>query len=147
VSANLHHHQFARSLAAAIVALAMLLAALSLWTAIPLSWIYIASMLSRTQFPAAGPYMVLFVGLVLSVTLVGWLLARLSALHTRITGADRDRARPAWLKSLRDSSGARIYAPPLVETMLAASVILALLILVVWFFFGSAGAEPNAPLG
>jgi hypothetical protein len=147
VSTHLHHHQFSRSLAAAIVVVAMLLAALSLWTAIPLSWIYIASMLSHTQFPAGGPYMVLFAGIIVSVTLVGWLLARLGALHMKITGTDGAPARSAWLKSVRDGYSARAYSSPLVETVLVASVVLAILILVVWFFFGSAGAEPNAPLG
>ena len=41
-----------------VVFVAMLLAALSLWTAIPLSWIYIGSKVSHTQFPSSGPYFV-----------------------------------------------------------------------------------------
>ena len=40
----------------------MLLAALSLWTAIPLAWIYIGSKVSDTQFPAEGPYAVVASG-------------------------------------------------------------------------------------
>jgi hypothetical protein len=146
VSSDLDSHQFFRSLAAAIVVFAMLLAALSIWTAIRLSWIYIASMLSRTQFPAGGPYMVLFAGIVLSVTLVGWLLARLGALYTRIVGAGSGRARPIWLKSVRDTAGPRSSSAP-TETVLIGSVALAVLVLVLWFFLWSAGAVPNAPLG
>jgi hypothetical protein len=146
VSSDLHSHQFFRSLAAAAVVFAMLLAALSLWTAIPLSWIYIASMLSRSQFPAGGPYMVLFAGLILSVTVVGWLLARLGALYTRIVGAGSGRTRPIWLKSVRDTAGPPSSSAPM-ETILIGSVALALLILVIWFFAWSAGAVPNAPLG
>lgn len=125
----------------------MLLAATSLWTALPLCWIYIASMLSRTQFPAGGPYVVLFLGIIASVTLVGWLLSRLGSLHMRIIGTNEERARSGWLRSIRDDSKARSASVPLVEMVLIASVVLALLIIVVWFFFGSAGAEPNTPLG
>src|SRR5215468_10404106 len=39
-----------RSLAAGLIFVLMLLAALSIWTAIPLGWIYIGSKVSHTQF-------------------------------------------------------------------------------------------------
>ena len=54
MAGNPHSHGAARSLAAGLIFVAMLLAALSLWTAIPLSWIYIGSKLSHTQFPKIG---------------------------------------------------------------------------------------------
>jgi hypothetical protein len=122
---DLDRHPSARRAAAAIVVLTMVLAATTLWTAIPLCWIYVASTLSRTQFPAGEPYMVLVIGMVGSVVPVGWLIARLRSLHMRITGADGGQ----------------------VEVVLVASVALALLVALVWFFFGSGGAEPNTPLG
>ena len=68
--------------------LAMLVAALSLWTAIPLTWIYIGSMLSDTQFPSGGPYMLVFVGIVISILIIAWLLGRLNGLYVRITGTN-----------------------------------------------------------
>ena len=43
-------HRAGHALAAGLVFLAMLLAAFSLWTAIPLSWVYIASKLAHSQF-------------------------------------------------------------------------------------------------
>ena len=52
MAAESHSHSPARGLAASLVFVAMLLAALSLWTAIPLSWVYIGSKLSHTQFPS-----------------------------------------------------------------------------------------------
>ena len=62
---------------------AMLLAALSLWTALPLTWIYIGSKVSKTQFPAEAPYMVVIVGLIISIVLVAWLISRLNRLYVR----------------------------------------------------------------
>src|SRR5215469_6205918 len=98
-------HRPVQSIAAAFVFLAMLLAAFSLWTAIPLSWIYIASKLSQTQFPAGGPYAVVVVGILATVLVVAWLIGRLNNLYVRLTGTNRlAPIRPNWLKSMRDTS-------------------------------------------
>ena len=100
-----HTHNPARALAAGVVFLAMLLAAFSLWTAIPLSWVYIASKLSDTQFPSGGPYAVVTVGILASILFVAWLIGRLNNLYIRITGTNRlAPMRPTWLKSMRDTS-------------------------------------------
>src|SRR3954447_24443502 len=95
----------ARGLAASVVFVLMLFAALSLWTAIPLSWVYIASKVSHTQFPSQGPYFVVAAGIVFSLVLVAWLIGRLNRLYIQITGTNRlGPMRPAWLKSMRDTS-------------------------------------------
>jgi len=124
----------ARGLAASLVFFFMLLAALSLWTAIPLSWIYIASKLSHTQFPAQGPYFVVAAGIIVSVLLVAWLIGRLNRLYVQITGTNRlAPMRPTWLKSMRDTSPVA-GTTTVVEAVLMGSVMLALLCLTVWFF-------------
>ena len=136
-------HNPARGLAAGIVVIAMLLAALSLWTAIPLSWIYIGSKVSHTQFPSGGPYMVVAVGIVISVLVVAWLIGRLNSLYVRITGSNRLASmRPTWLKSVRDTSSTT--APTtVVEAVLMGSVLLAALALTVWFFILAGSPLPN----
>lgn len=124
----------ARGLAASIIFVLMLFAALSLWTAIPLSWIYIASKLSHTQFPSQGPYFVVAAGIIVSVLLVAWLIGRLNRLYIQITGTNRlAPMRPAWLKSMRDTSSAA-GTTTVVEAVLMGSVMLALACLTVWFF-------------
>ena len=55
MAANPHSHSMGRSMAASLVFVAMLLAALSLWTALPVTWLYIGSKVSKTQFPAETP--------------------------------------------------------------------------------------------
>ncbi len=138
-----HSHNPGRGLAAGIVVIAMLLAALSLWTAIPLSWIYIGSKVSHTQFPSGGPYMVVAVGIVVSVLAVAWLIGRLNSLYVRITGSNRLASmRPTWLKSVRDTSSTA--APTtVVEAVLMSSVLLAALALTVWFFILAGSPLPN----
>lgn len=132
-----------RALAASLVFVAMLLAALSLWTAIPLSWIYIGSKLSPTQFPSGGPYMIVAVGIVVSVLVVSWLIGRLNNLYIRITGTNRlAPMRPGWLKSMRDT-GAAPGSVTVVEAVLMGSVLLAGCVLTLWFFLLAGSPLPN----
>src|ERR1700754_1935391 len=124
----------AKGLAASIVFVAMLLAALSIWTAIPLTWIYIGSKVSHTQFPSTGPYFVVAAGIIVSVLLIAWLIGRLNRLYIQITGINQlAPMRAPWLKSMRDSSP-RAGSTTVVEAVLMGSVILAAITLTLWFF-------------
>jgi len=143
MSANTNIRNPGRAVAAALVFLAMLLAAFSLWTAIPLSWVYIASKASHSQFPSGGPYAVVAVGIVSSVLIVAWLIGRLNILYIRITGTNRlAPIRPTWLKSMRDSGGPQ-SSITVVEAVLMGSVMLAGLALTIWFFLAAGSPIPN----
>jgi hypothetical protein len=133
----------ARSMAAAVVFMAMLLAALSIWTAIPLSWIYIGSKVSHTQFPSTGPYFVVAAGIVVSVLAIAWLIGRLNRLYIQITGTNRlAPMRPTWLRSMRDTSPGE-GTTTVVEAVLMGSVILAAITLTVWFFLLAGSPIPS----
>jgi len=130
-------------MAASLVFVAMLLAALSLWTALPLTWLYIGSKVSKTQFPAEAPYAVVIVGLILSIILVAWLISRLNRLYVEITGTNSlSPMRPAWMRSMRDT-----YRPvgstTVVEAVLMGSVLLAGLALSCWFFLLAGSPLPQ----
>lgn len=132
-----------QALSASVIFVLMLLAALALWTAIPLGWVYIGSKVSKTQFPSEGPYIVVAIGILISVVIDSWLIGRLNALYVRITGTNRlAPMRPNWLKSMRDSA-----APPgtttVVEAVLIASVLLAAVAFTAWFFFLAGSPLPN----
>ncbi|HXV04711.1 MAG TPA: hypothetical protein VFP23_02265 [Solirubrobacterales bacterium] len=138
-----HAASLPRGIAAALIFLVMLLAALSLWTAIPLSWIYIGSKVSHTQFPSQGPYLVVAVGIVLTVLIDAWLIARLNHLYMRITGTNRlSPMRPGWLKSVRDTE-APVGNTTVVEAVLMGSVILAVAAFTAWFFILAGSPIPN----
>jgi hypothetical protein len=143
MTSNAHTHNPAKGVAAGVVFVAMLLAAFSLWTAIPLSWVYIASKVSHTQFPSSGPYAVVIVGILASVLIVAWLLGRLNNLYVRITGTNRlAPIRPTWLKSMRDTGPAQ-GSVTVVEAVLMSSVMLAAVALTVWFFLLAGSPIPN----
>jgi len=129
-----HQTSPARGLAASVIFVTMLLAALSLWTAIPLSWVYIGSKVSHTQFPSEGPYAVVAVGIVLTVVVVAWLIGRLNQLYMRVTGTNRlTPMRAAWLRSMADTT-TPLGTTTVVEAVLIGSVVLAVLAFIGWFF-------------
>src|ERR1700754_1692040 len=119
-----------RNLAATAVFLAMLLAAFSLWTLIPLGWVYIASKLAHSQFPSIGPYMVVIVGIIVTVLVDAWLIGRLVA------------SRPGWMKSMRDAAPVR-NSVTVVEAVMMSSVMLAAVALITWFFLLAGSPIPN----
>ena len=138
-----HTHHPGRSVAASFIFVAMLLAALSLWTALPLSWLYIGSKVSKTQFPAEAPYAVVIVGLIASIVLVAWLISRLNRLYMEITGTNRlAPMRPSWMRSMRDTP-VPVGNTTVVEAVLMGSVMLAAVALTVWFFFLAGSPLPD----
>jgi len=138
-----HSHNLGKSISASVIFVVMLLAALSLWTALPLSWLYIGSKVSKTQFPAEAPYAVVIVGLIASIVLVSWLISRLNRLYMEITGTNRlAPMRPAWMRSMRDTS-VPVGSTTVVEAVLMGSVLLAAIALMAWFFFLAGSPLPE----
>jgi hypothetical protein len=132
-----------RSLAATILVILMILAALSMWTVIPLGWVWVGSQISQGQAPAGGPYMVVLIGIVTSILVISWILGRLNRAYVALTGSSTvEPIRPAWLKSLRDSEAPRPN-PTVLETVIVTSVILAILSMTAWFFLLAGSPLPN----
>ena len=132
-----------RGMAASFVFVVMLLAALALWTAIPVGWIWIGSKVATTQFPAEGPYAVVAIGILVTIIFDAWLIGRLNALYMAITGTNRlAPMRPNWLKSMRDTGGAE-GTTTVVEAVMIGSVTLAGLVLVAWFFLLAGSPLPD----
>jgi hypothetical protein len=134
---------FGRNAAATVVFLAMLLAAFSLWTLIPLGWVYIGSKVSHSQFPSLGPYMVVVIGIIVTVLVDGWLIGRLNDIYIRVTGSNRlVQTRPNWLKSMREAAPVQ-SAVTVVEAVMMSSVLLAVVALVTWFFLLAGSPLPS----
>jgi hypothetical protein len=132
-----------RGFAAGAVFFAMLLGAFSFWTVIPLTWVWIASKVSHTQFPSGGPYLVVIVGILVSVAIDSWLIGRLNSLYIRVTGTNRvAAARPAWMRSMRDQTPT-FGTLTVVEAVMICSVLLAAVALTLWFFFLSGSPIPD----
>src|SRR5258705_6424696 len=133
----------ANGFAASIVFFAMLIAALSIWTAIPLTWIYIGSKVSHTQFPSSGPYFVVAAGIIVSILFMAWLIGRLNRLYIQLTGTNRlAPMRTAWLRSMRDTS-APAGTTTVLEAVLMGSVLLPPPTPTLWVFLPTGSPLPN----
>jgi hypothetical protein len=131
-------------IAAAFVAAVMLLAALSLWTVIPLAWLWIGSQLAATQFPSLGPYAVTLAGVIVSILIVAWLLGLMNEAYLSLTGTRTVAPiRMGWMKSLRDSEKSD-EPPSVLETVIVGSVVIAFIALVVWFLTSAGSSLPGA---
>jgi len=140
---HLHETSAVRALAASFVFVVMLLAALALWTAIPVGWLFIGSKLSESQFPSQGPYAVVAVGILVTIVLDAWLIGRLNELYVRVTGTNRlSPMRPTWLKSMRDTGGVP-GTTTVVEAVLMGSVLLACAVFAAWFFLLAGSPLPS----
>jgi hypothetical protein len=130
--------------AAGVVVAIMILGAFSMWTVIPFGWIWIGSKVSQTQQPSGGPYMVVFVGIVVSICTMAWILSRLNRVYVRITGSTRlpGRYLPAWRKSLSDERSS-LRGPSVLETVILASVLLAGAAMAIWFFIVAGSPLPS----
>ena len=130
--------------AAGIVVAAMVIGAFSMWTVIPFGWIWIGSMVSTTQQPSGGPYMIVFFGIVISICAMAWILSRLNHLYVRITGSTRlpGRYLPAWKKSLSDERST-LSGPSVLESVILTSVLLAALAMAIWFFIAAGSPIPS----
>lgn len=137
-------HNPTRSLAAGLIAFVMLLTALSLWTVIPVAWLWIGSQLTETQFPTLGPYLVALCGVIASILIVAWILGLLNELYLNLTGAHHiGPIRPSWLKSMRDTAK-DTHPPTLLEVVIVGSVVIAVLALLVWFITLAGSPLPSA---
>jgi hypothetical protein len=130
--------------AAAVVVTAMVIGAFSMWTVIPYAWLWIGSMLSHTQAPSGGPYMIVFFGIVCSIIAMSWVLSWLNRIYVRVTGSNKlpQRHLPAWKKSLSDERA----SPPgmtVLEAVILTSVLLAALTMAIWFFVAAGSPLPS----
>jgi hypothetical protein len=134
----------AAGMAATFVVAVMMLGAVSMWTVIPFGWIWIGSMISSSQQPSGGPYMVVFFGIVCSIIAMAWVLSRLNRLYARITGSTRlpTRYLPAWRKSLSDERESP-HGMSVLEAVILTSVLLAGAAMAVWFFVAAGSPIPN----
>jgi hypothetical protein len=123
------------------VALASLtvLLSLNIWTGCPLLAVWVGSRAVPQSGLSMGAVFVVIVVLVASVVAVIAALARVNAAYDQLTGHASDVRRVSpWLRSMRaertEFAAHRRGVSPF-ERILAATVVLAVLAMEVWFFF------------
>lgn len=121
----------------------MLLAAFSLWTVIPFGWIWIGSRISSSQAPSAGPYMLVFFGIVVSIIIVVFILAWLNHLYETLVGTTKVNVGRVMLwRSLSDERRT-VRQWSVMEAVLLTSVLVAFVAMGVWFLLIAGSPLPS----
>ena len=115
-----------------------------MWLGVPVALVYAASKLAKSPNPSLGPYLLVFLGLPVGMAIMGKLLGMLDRAHQRLTRTFDDRpVQATWLRSMRGERGSTRRRGVL-DTVMIASVGLALVVLAIWFFAFAGSSLPGA---
>jgi hypothetical protein len=129
--------------AAAVLIVLMVIGSLAMWIVNPIFWLWLASQLQKNSQPSLGPYLVVLVGILVTMAVLGKVLGRLNRLYGDVTGTTPTvRWRAPWHRSLRDEREGG--APHTVlNTVMVVSVSVAVLVFGIWFFFFAGSSLPT----
>jgi hypothetical protein len=133
-----------RRLGAGILVTVMLVGAFSLWTVVPLGWLWIGSQIVGTQEPRLWAYFVVLVGIVISVIVIAKILTALNARVIALRGGERFRPTKIplpWLESMRDERHS--HRATVLDSVLIASAVLAAITMLVWFLLFAGSPLPQ----
>jgi hypothetical protein len=121
----------------------MALGSVVMWIGVPLGLIYIASMLSDSSRPSAGPYLLILFGLPVGMAIVGKCLGYLDRAHGRLTGRlDEGRRRATWLRSMRGERTST-HRGGVLDVVMIVSVAVAIVVFAIWFFAFAGSSLPT----
>lgn len=129
------------------VALIVLMAigSVLLWLGLPLLWVFIASNLVESSRPSFGPYLLILVGIPVSMFVVGKGLSSLNRAYGRVSGTSKQDSRPVqatWLRSMRGERGSTRQRTVL-DVVMVISVATALVLFAIWFFVFAGSSLPT----
>ncbi|HEX6115702.1 MAG TPA: hypothetical protein VFY99_01290 [Solirubrobacterales bacterium] len=133
-----------RRIESAVLVTAMLVGAFSLWTVIPLGWLWIGSQIVGTQEPRLWAYFLVLVGITISVIAVAKILSLLNHRYLSIHEEDLEPERKIplpWLESMRDER--HQTRATVLDTVLVASAVMAAIALFIWFVILAESPLPN----
>jgi hypothetical protein len=125
--------------AVALIAL-MAIGSVVMWVVNPVFWLWLASHLEQSSQPGFGPYVLVLLGIPLTMLVVGKGLSQLNAAYGRLTGTTPQvRVKMPWMRSLR---GERESGRPrtVLDVVMVCSVSVAVIAFGIWFF-GFAGSS------
>jgi hypothetical protein len=129
--------------AALILILLMAAGSIAMWVVLPVAWLYLGSQMQKGSTPTLGPYLLVLVGIVISMVIIGKLLGWLDRVYAIVIGVRRkERIQAPWHKSMRgerDSGRERTV----LDGVMIVSVSLALLVFGVWFFAFAGSSLPS----
>jgi hypothetical protein len=128
-----------RGAGSALLVLLMAVGSILMWVGVPAFWLWLASQLASSSTPSLGLYVLVLVGIAVTMGVVAKLLGIVNRMHMQLNGRlPSQRQETVWLKSMRGDSSKRREQGVLANVM-AFSVGLALVVMAIWFFFFAEG--------
>ncbi len=129
---------FAHRLGATGLVVVMSIGGFAMWIATPVAWLWIGSQLTDSRRPDGTLYVLVAVGILITMTVLGFLLGRLNRIHGAITGritaTSIRNERAAWTRPMSASQEGRAPVNAL-EVIMVVCVAIAGILFFVWFFF------------
>jgi hypothetical protein len=128
-----------RGAVAAFLVLVMAVGSVLMWIGVPVFWLWLASRIADSSQPSLGLYVLVLIGIVVSMAIVGKGLGTINHIHMGITGTlPQKREQTIWLRSMRGEREIKRQTGVL-GLVMAWSVSVALLCFGVWFFVFAKG--------
>ena len=129
---------------AGLLILLMAAGSVILWIGIPVGWLYLASQLVNSSQPTLGPYVLVIVGIPVTMGVFGKFLFKLDLVFERVTGRESvTDFRPPWLKSMRGERDSSRKLTVL-EGVMIVSVTVAVVAFGLWFALFAGSSLPGS---
>jgi hypothetical protein len=130
-------------LSAALLIGLMAIGSLVLWIGVPLGWIWLASNIVDSSEPSMTPYVMVLVGIPLTMVVVGKGLSQLNRVYGEVTGTTPTvRVVLPWHRSMRGERDAG-HPRTILDVVMVCSVAIALVLFALWFFLFAGSSIPT----
>lgn len=130
-------------LSAALLIGLMAIGSLVLWIGVPLGWIWLASNIVDSSEPSMTPYVMVLVGIPLTMVVVGKGLSQLNRVYGEVTGTTPTvRVVLPWHRSMRGERDAG-HPRTVLDVVMVCSVAIAVVLFALWFFLFAGSSIPT----
>ena len=129
----------ARGTVAALLVAVMAVGSVLMWIGVPVFWLWLGSRIADSSQPSFGLYLLVLVGIVVSMAVVGKGLGTINRIHMALTDSlPEKREQTIWLRSMRGEREVKRQTGVL-GIVMAWSVSVALVLFGIWFFLFAEG--------
>ena len=129
----------ARGTVAALLVVVMAVGSILMWIGIPIFWLWLASRIADSSQPSIGLYLLVLVGIVVSMAVIGKGLGVANHMHMALTDSlPEKREQTIWLRSMRAEREVNRHTGVL-GIVMAWSVSIAFVCFGLWFFLFAEG--------
>lgn len=122
----------------------MAIGSIAMWLVVPVLWLWIGSQLQEGSNPTLGPYVIVMIGIPLTMVVIGKSLGSLNRTYGRVTNSTPEvRVVMPWHKSMRGERGSG-HPRTILDVVMVVSVAVAGTLFGLWFFLFAGSSLPGS---